>query len=89
MKTCKKASLIYVVKSTVKCFILACTQQCTWLTHVVRNVLKKPALNGPLKADIGLVKDSRILLTENKAYWDICHSYQIKRISATSPQSEV
>ena len=68
-------SLIYVVKFTFKRSNPVCTQQRTWLTHVARNVLKKPALSGPLKSDIGTVQDCWNILTESKAYWGICHSY--------------
>ena len=61
-------SLIYVVKFTFKHSNPVCTQQRTWLTHVVRNVFKKPVLYGLLKSEIGTVQDCWNILKENKAY---------------------
>ena len=42
-----------------------------WECHVVKNVLRKPVLSGPLESDIGKVWDMSEIATENKVYYEM------------------
>ena len=57
--------LVYMVEFTVKCPVIV---QRMGICHVVKNVLRKPVLIGPLESDIVEVRDMSEKATENKVY---------------------
>ena len=57
--------LVYMVEFTVKCPV-KCTAHGNM--SLVKNVLRKPVLIGPLESDIVEVRDMSEKATENKVY---------------------
>ena len=58
-----------MVEFSVKCPVIVCTQTEHGNSHVVKNVLRKPYLIGPLESDIVKVRDMSEKAPENKVYW--------------------
>ena len=58
-----------MIEFTVKCPVIVCTQRAHgYICHMVKKVLKKPVLSGPLESDIGKVWDMSEIASENKVY---------------------
>ena len=57
-----------MVEFTVKCPVIVCAQTRMGICHVVKNVLRKPDLIGPLESDIVKVRYMSEKATENKVY---------------------
>ena len=63
-----------MVEFTLKCPFIVCTQTAhgnKTLCHVVKNVLRKPVLIGPIEFDIVIVRDMSEKAIENKVYSDL------------------
>ena len=57
-----------MVDSLSNAHLLFVHKQRMGICHVIKNVLRKPVLNGLLESDIGQARDMLEIATENKVY---------------------